>query len=90
MTGDDYIFLPAYENALRSASERKVNQVIDLYIDHLDKSFDFSESYFRYILGREVKQILLLHASRLNAVCFDRIIELARKRAYSFIELSKH
>ncbi len=40
------------------------------------------------LFGRQIRQILLIHANRLNAEALDRLLEMLRRRSYSFISLS--
>lgn len=38
--------------------------------------------------GKNVKQILLIHANLLNSLCLEDIIEMYRKNGYKFISLA--
>jgi hypothetical protein len=40
------------------------------------------------IVGRELAQILLLHASALNAATFDALAAMLQSRGYRFVSLS--
>ena len=41
------------------------------------------------IVGREVRQTLLIHASALNAAAFDRLASMLRARGYRFVTLDR-
>jgi len=49
----------------------------------------FYEQQSVAIVGREVRQTLLIHASALNAATFDRLASMLRDRGYRFITLDR-
>lgn len=62
-------------------------RVTAAYITYTEKAFEYSESLSRTLFGREIKQIVLLHANALNASCLDSLARMMRRRGYSFISL---
>jgi hypothetical protein len=40
-------------------------------------------------MGREIRQVLLLHANALNADCFSRLARCLEERGYRFIRLEE-
>ena len=51
------------------------------------QSFAYSEQLSAKVVGYEPKQILLLHASNLEADHIGELLEVLRKRGYRFITL---
>ena len=47
----------------------------------------YYESQSRALFDREIPQILLLHASALNAATFDRLAGFFEQRGYAFVSL---
>ncbi len=79
----DWIFDAAYDIASwwqRPAIRRA-------YIDYMRQRFDWAEHESRLVFGRDIPQILLLHASKLNADTFDELASMMRARGYDFVTL---
>ena len=49
----------------------------------------FYEDQSRQLFGREIPQVLLLHAYALNADHLDRLLSLLRDRGYRFVSLEE-
>jgi peptidoglycan-N-acetylglucosamine deacetylase len=83
----DWMFAFVYDDALKRGESATQQQISDAYLSYSDAVFDYSERLSKEIMGYEPRQILLLHANRLEA---DHIADLAavmRKRGYRFIAL---
>jgi peptidoglycan/xylan/chitin deacetylase (PgdA/CDA1 family) len=85
----DYIFAAAYDRAHEEGGALGKQRVADAYASYMDAVLGFYEEQSVKILGREPAQILLLHASALNAATFDRLAASLRGRRYRFISLSE-
>lgn len=57
------------------------------YIRYMRDRFEFAESRSRLVFGREIPQVLLLHAGALNADAFEQLAAMMRGRGYHFIGL---
>ena len=79
----DYIFARAYDRA--SGAER--TRVLDTYIEYMTAVVAYYEQQSQVIVGREIRQILLMHANSLNAHAIDRLARLFEQRGYSFVTL---
>ncbi|HEX5072033.1 MAG TPA: hypothetical protein VFW03_02435 [Gemmatimonadaceae bacterium] len=53
----------------------------------MDTVFGFYEAQSRTIVGREIPQVLLIHASLLNADMFDTLVQMMERRGYTFAKL---
>jgi hypothetical protein len=55
----------------------------------MDRVLQFYEAQSITLLGRNIPQVLLLHANTLNADAFDALATGYEKRGYSFISLDQ-
>lgn len=77
----DYIYAAIYT--------REGSSVIPPYLAHLESAFAFFEKRSTEVLGREIAQTLLLHASQLNADALPQILALLRRRGYRIVSLAE-
>jgi peptidoglycan-N-acetylglucosamine deacetylase len=83
----DWMFAFVYDDAVKRGETALQQQVASAYLSYSDSVFEYFEKLSKQIMGYEPRQILLLHANRLEA---DHVADLAavmRKRAYRFISL---
>lgn len=85
----DWLFARAYDNATDRGDKAAVKQVADAYIPYMESVFDFYEKQSVGLFGREIRQILLIHANSLNADYLDKLAWMIRKRGYEFITLEQ-
>jgi peptidoglycan/xylan/chitin deacetylase (PgdA/CDA1 family) len=81
----DYLFARAYDRA----AEKERSRVADAYIDYMTAIVAYYEQQSVAIVGREIRQILLLHASALNADTMERLVAMLKGRGYTFITLDR-
>jgi peptidoglycan/xylan/chitin deacetylase (PgdA/CDA1 family) len=79
----DYVFAAAYDRSDAGVRER----IASLYVDYMYAVIGYYEAQSVAILGRRLPQTLLIHASMLNAVTFERLAERLRARGYAFVSL---
>jgi len=84
---DDYIFAAAYSKAAERGDARMMRRLTTTYIRYTKRVFHYSERLSVTLFGREIKQVVLLHANLLNADHFSDIARMMRQRGYSFISL---
>jgi len=84
----DYIFAAAYDRAARDGHDEQ-QKIADEYVSYMEAIAAFYEQQSVAIVGREVRQTLLIHASALNAATFDRLSSMLRGRGYQFITLDR-
>ena len=85
----DWVFAKAYAKALASNDAEMAARVKSAYLPYMESKVVYFERQSRELLGREVRQILLLHASALNADAFDGIVGMLKGRGYSFIPIER-
>jgi peptidoglycan-N-acetylglucosamine deacetylase len=87
LDGWDWMFAGLYEDAKKRNDTALQQQIVKEYLAHHDASFAYDEQLSAKIVGYEPKQILLLHASNLEADHIGELLDLLRKRGYRFITL---
>jgi peptidoglycan/xylan/chitin deacetylase (PgdA/CDA1 family) len=85
----DYLFAAAYDRAGARRDAKAQENIADAYISYMDAVTAYYEQQSVAIVGREVRQTLLIHASALNAATFNRLASMFRARGYRFISLDR-
>jgi peptidoglycan/xylan/chitin deacetylase (PgdA/CDA1 family) len=83
----DWIFARAYDNAFDKGDKKLMEQIGAAYVPYMDAKMDYWERQSVKLFGREIKQILLLHANFINSDYFDDLAKMLKKRNYKFISL---
>ncbi|MCB1023386.1 MAG: polysaccharide deacetylase family protein [Acidobacteria bacterium] len=86
---NEYIFAVVYSRAKAKGDKALAARIVSAYVDYMEKVFEHFENISRGFLGREVRQILLLHANEINADHFDKLAEMMKDRGYRFITLEE-
>ena len=81
----DYLFARAYD----AAADGEKGRVLVAYLRYMTAVVEFYEGQSRAILGYELPQILLLHASSLNADGLGRLFDALVERGYNFVSLEE-
>jgi peptidoglycan/xylan/chitin deacetylase (PgdA/CDA1 family) len=87
LDGWDWMFAGLYEDAKKRNDTALQAQIVREYLAYHDAVFAFEEQLSTKIIGYEPKQILLLHASNLEADHIGELMDVLRKRGYRFITL---
>ena len=85
----EWVYAYVYQAALGIGDTALVARVAQAYIDHIDDAFAYFEARSREVVGREVPQVLLLHANRLNADLLEPLLARIRARGYRFVGLAE-
>lgn len=83
----EWVFAEVYARAAARGDSAGMRRIVDGYLRHMTESFDHFESLSRTLFRREIPQVLLLHANRLNADHFDSVAAILRRRGYRFVRL---
>ena len=59
------------------------------YVPYMESVVSFFEQRSVEVVGREIRQILLIHASQLNADLMPELLAMFERRGYSFISLER-
>ena len=84
---DDFVFARVYADKLAQAKPQEAARVLAAYISYMDGIYAFFEKWAVTVTGHDVKQILLIHASQLNADAMPALLAMMRRRNYEFISL---
>jgi peptidoglycan/xylan/chitin deacetylase (PgdA/CDA1 family) len=82
----DYLFAAAYDLAPADSVRRRV---ADEYVRYMEAVAAYYEQQSAALLGREIAQVLLLHANNLNADHFGRLAEMYARRGYAFVPIER-
>jgi len=82
----DYVFAAAYDLAAATADRKKIAAE---YVGYMSRVVTFYEGQAQALLGRDIRQILLVHASALNGAAFDAFATDLESRGYRFITLER-
>ncbi|MDO8548989.1 MAG: polysaccharide deacetylase family protein [Ignavibacteria bacterium] len=85
----EWIFARAYEKAFIDDDSLMMKKIADEYIPYMVSKFEHFEFVSRELFGYEIKQVLLIHANKINADHFDKLAEMMIKRGYKFIPLKE-
>jgi peptidoglycan/xylan/chitin deacetylase (PgdA/CDA1 family) len=83
----DWIFAYVYSDAVMRGDKDLASRVAGAYIPYMESVIEFFEKRSVEVIGREFPQILLIHASRLNAAAAPNLLAMLKKRGYEFISL---
>lgn len=87
LDGWDWMFAGVYEDAKKRNDTDLQQRLAKDYLAYHDAVCAYTEQLSLKVVGYEPKQILLLHASNLEADHIGELFDLLRKRGYRFITL---
>jgi len=87
LDGWDWMFAGLYEDARKRNDAALQQKIVSEYLAYHDAVFSYSEQLSAKVVGYEPKQILLLHASDLEADHIGELLDVLRNRGYRFITL---
>jgi peptidoglycan-N-acetylglucosamine deacetylase len=87
LDGWDWMFAGLYEDAKKRSDTALQQQIVKEYLAYHDAAFAYAEQLSVKVVGYEPKQVLLLHASNLEADHIGELMDVLRKRGYRFITL---
>lgn len=85
----EWIFAAAWDRAGERGDEAARRRLLPAYLDYMERKTAYYEAQSRDLLGREIPQVLLLHANPLNAHAFDRLAAVLAARGYRFVPLEE-
>ena len=86
----DYLFAAAWDRAaLRPGADSVRARLAEEYLAYMERVVAYYEQQSSSLLGREIPQVLLLHANALNATTMDRLLRMLAARGYAFAPLDE-
>ena len=89
ITYQDYTFSGAYDAALRKGDTQLAQRIREAYLPYTLSRWEAAEKQSSALFGREIKQILMVHANRINADAFDEVAKAMKDRGYVFISIDE-
>jgi peptidoglycan/xylan/chitin deacetylase (PgdA/CDA1 family) len=89
IVSEEWHYAAAYNNALAAGDEEARARIGREYLSHMLQAITHAESLARQMFGRNIPQVLLLHASMLNADHLPALIGAIRGRGYRFVSLDE-
>ena len=83
----EWVFAREYSKALAANDAEKARRVAAEYVPYMEQMFEFYEQLSVELFGREIPQVLLVHANLLNGDHFQRMVEMMKRRGYQFVSL---
>ena len=85
----EWIFARAYSNALDREDVALSRRVAAGYVSYMEAKLDYFERQSIGLFGREIRQVLLVHANSLNADRFGDVLRTIRRRGYRLVTLER-
>ena len=85
----EWIFARAYDMAIARSDNALRQRVGQDYVDYMMAMVEYYESQSLLLFERRIRQVLLLHANRINADWFGRLADRLTRRGYRFITLDR-
>ena len=85
----DWMFSGPYAYARKNNDTALQQRIVSEYFSYTTTVFDYYEKLSRDLLGYEPRQVLLLHGNWLEADHIGELLDLLRKRGYTFITLGR-
>ena len=86
---EDYVYNMTLQKLGKVPDSAAFVTLLNEYINHVLDEVEREEALAKELVGRPVKQILLLRANRLNAVYLDDLLTALEDMGYSFITLDE-
>ena len=86
---EDYLFAVAYKRANVKKDTLLAKQIGHDFVNYIEKKLKYYEMQSNRLFGRDIKQILLLHASWLNSDYVDSLAVRFKKNNYEFVSMDQ-
>ena len=85
----EYIYAHAYDIALESGDETVQDRIAEAYVAYMDSTAAYFEALSQELFGREIAQVLLIHANALNSDHLGDLLAMFERRGYGFVTLDE-
>ena len=89
LNNEGYMFGAVYAGALARGDRETAERVAQAYLSYVEQTFEYFEKLSVQVLGYEIRQVLLLHDDALNADYMDALVQMMKRRGYTFISLDQ-
>jgi len=84
---EDYLFAVAYKRAFVEGNAHLMMKIGQDYISYMEKKLLYFEKQANTLFSRNINQIILLHASLINADYADALADMFRNNNYEFVSM---
>ena len=85
----EWIFAKGYASALDARNPKLAERIRRAYVRYMESKLDYFERQSAALFGREIRQVLLVHANSLNADHFGEVLRMMRRRGYAIVSLDR-
>lgn len=85
----EYVFANLYAAAEEVGDDELMGRIVEAYLAHMREVVAFFEEYSVEVVGREMPQVLLLHANALNADHLGEVLFMLEDRGYEYVSLEE-
>ena len=85
----DYQFAGKYEAAFLEGNTRMMKKIGDAYIQYSETKIEYYEQISQALFGRQIPEVFLIHANKLNADYIDELCDLFIKKGYRFSSMDE-
>lgn len=86
----EWIYAKAYHDCVRrpECPAGMRTRLIQSYVPYMRDKIRYYEAQSERFFGRQIAQVLLLHANELNAACLDQLLTMLTDAGYQFVPLA--
>ena len=85
----EYTFANAYERLIARHDSAGMRRVASEYVTYMAAEMAYYERLSAALFGRDIRQVLLIHANALNADHLSELARMLRGRGYTFVSLAR-
>lgn len=89
INNEDYTFANAYERLIARHDSAGMQRVATEYVSYMAAEMAHYEHVSEALFGRDISQVLLIHANALNADHAGDLAQMLRERGYTFVTLAR-
>ena len=89
VNSEEYIYAGRYDPLAARHDSARMRKVADEYLTYMTQVMARAERQSNALFGRDIRQILLLHANVLNADHFPDLARMLQSRGYRFIPIER-
>jgi peptidoglycan/xylan/chitin deacetylase (PgdA/CDA1 family) len=89
VNNSEWIFAVAYSRAQAQGDQESARRIGTAYVPYMEAAFTRAEQLALDLFGRNIPQVLVLHANSLNADHFSALATMLKQRGYRFITLDE-
>jgi len=89
IVSNEWMFAAIYADAKERGDVATMKLVTDAYVPYMEKVVGYFEHASTRLFGHEISQVILVHASALNADTADQLIGMLQSRSYRFVTLGE-